>query len=102
LTLHGASSIFVVHARLDTRTGGRSGLARLAAAWQIGQGLLAGALASPLSIPILFSAAVNLAELWRLRSRDALREKLTRVGVRTLAYAIAHMVLTIVVLWPRV
>jgi hypothetical protein len=101
LTLHGLASIFVVHARLDARSGSRSGLARLAAWWQGAQLIAAAALASALSFPIVFSAIVNLAELWRLRSPQALKEKLTHVGFRTLAYAIAHMILTIVVLWPR-
>jgi hypothetical protein len=101
LSLHGLASILVVHARLDARSGSRSGLVRIAVLWQAGQLVAAAALASALAFPVAFSAVVNLAELWRLRSPQALREKLTHVGFRTLAYAIAHMILTIVVLWPR-
>lgn len=100
LTLHGLASIFVVHARLDARAGARGGLLKWAVSWQTVQLLIAAGAASPVSIPLAFSSAVNLAELWRLRSPAALREKLTRVGVRTLLYAIAHMGLTIAVLWP--
>lgn len=102
LTAHAAASILVVHARLRARAAagaGAGGTGIAASAAQVLQ-LVAAVAAGWLAAPLLFSALANAAELWRLRSPQALREPLTRVGYRTLAAALTHMALAIYVLWP--
>ena len=48
-----------------------------------------------LAVPMFFSVAVNAFELRRLHTT----EPLTRVGLRTLAFSLAHTALAIAVLW---
>jgi hypothetical protein len=101
LSAHAGASILAVHARLDARAGRSARKAVRRAAWaaqalECGAALTAGRLA----LPLVFSALANAAELWRLRSPDALREPLTRVGFRTLAVALLHMAAAVYALWP--
>ncbi|MBA3973418.1 MAG: hypothetical protein C0504_04265 [Candidatus Solibacter sp.] len=109
LSLHGVAAILVVHARLARRIGLRSGappssLARQYA-FQIAQIPAAAALAfvhPALALPPLFTLAAHIMELRRLTSIDALGEPLSRVGFRTLAIAILHLLLTMACFWPAI
>lgn len=101
LSLHGVAAILVVHTRLERRIGLRSAppssLVRQYA-YQCAQIPAAAALAIlhlALALPPLFTLAVHILELRRLTSSDALGESLTRVGRRTLAVAILHLLLTL-------
>jgi hypothetical protein len=104
LALHAIASILVVRSRLEQRSGSRAGLIRTWA-WTVLaiQGCLAIALLlreePGLALVIGFSTVVNALELWRLRSRGALAEPLTRVGFRTLGASLAHSIFTVAVLW---
>ena len=106
LSGHAMASIPVVHARLRARAGRKSDRVErpwLAYAGQAGQLAAAGAVAMVewrLAVPLMASALANEIELWRLRTPAHLEEALTRVGYRTLAVALLHMVLTITCLWP--
>ncbi len=106
LSGHAMASIPVVHARLRARAGRKSDRVErpwLAYAGQAGQLAAAGAVAMVewrLAVPLMASALANGIELWRLRTPANLEEALTRVGYRTLAVALLHMVLTITCLWP--
>ena len=101
LSAHASASILAVHARLDARAGRSARKAVRRAAW-VAQALECGAAlaAGRLAFPLVLSAVANTAELWRLRSPEALREPLTRVGFRTLAVALLHMAAAVFALWP--
>lgn len=101
MSLHGASAVFVVHARLAARAGrGAEPMRRAwmaqwaqapAAAWLWAQG---GAW-----VPVAFSMAANGIELLRLKNARNLQEPLRRVGWRTLAASVAHGALCVAALW---
>lgn len=109
LSLHGVAAILVVHARLERRIGLRSAtppssLARQHA-YQFAQLPAAAALAflhPALALPPLFTVAVHVLELRRLTSIDVLGEPLNRVGLRTLAVAILHLLLTVACFRPAI
>ncbi len=100
LTLHSVAAIFVVHARLARRTkDARPAFAnavRISAAQLALAAAVAFAAGIRLAAPMLFSVALNAIELRRLRTA----ERLTRVGVRTLSFSLAHTALAIAALWP--
>lgn len=108
LTLHGAVSVLCVHARLQMRIAGArpiSGSPRRPAlqgtCLQFLAAVPVAALGSPLlALPIVFSGVVHAFELLRLSSAANVRERLQRVGFRMLGISLAHMALTILVLWP--
>ncbi len=99
LTLHSVTAIFVVHARLARRTKqARHAFAnamRMDAAQLALAATVAFAAGIRLAAPMFFSVALNAFELRRLRTA----EPLTRVGLRTLAFSLAHTALAIAVLW---
>ncbi|MBL8240503.1 MAG: YwiC-like family protein [Bryobacterales bacterium] len=97
LTFHGAASILTVHKRLALkRAGGQPGPRDYIAP---ALGLTAAFAAPALALPLAFSALVNLWELYRLRSPQALQEPLKHVGLRALAVSITHSLLTVAALW---
>lgn len=107
LSLHGVFAILVVHARLERRVAARNECAdprfRRHYVTQFVQIPLAGSLATihpALIIPPLFSFCAHFLELRRLNSAPGLREPLTIVGFRTLGFALIHLALSIVSLWP--
>ena len=99
LTLHNTAAIFVVHARLARRTKDAPRAFMNAVRMDAAQFAIAAAVAFAAGIrlagPMLFSVALNAFELRRLRTA----EPLTRVGLRTLAFSLAHTALAIAVLW---
>lgn len=106
LSLHGVAAILVVHARLERRIGLRSAtpLSSMGRqyAYQFTQIPAAAALAflhPALALPPLFTLAVHILELRRLSSPNALGEPLTRVGLRTLTFAILHLLLAMTCCW---
>lgn len=106
LSLHGVAAILVVHVRLKMKIAARSvappGLGRHYAlqALQIPAAGLLALTHPPLLLPPLFTVILHWFELRRIASPCGLNEPLTRVGLRTLAVAILHSILTIVTLWP--
>ena len=107
LALHGVTSIWVVHARLECRVASRNSLG----SQQLRNHYTAQAIQLPimallaysypaLVVPPLFSISAHLLELRRLNSAPGLREPLTRVGFRTLGIALIHLALSIASLWP--
>lgn len=112
--LHSLSGIFAVHTRLDAMAAARNpeklGAAAVAmrrktiALQGINLVVAAGlAMAGYVSfaIPVVLSVLMAASELFRLSRTDALKEPLKHVGWRSLALAITHTVVTIVVLWGR-
>jgi hypothetical protein len=107
LSLHGIASILVVHTRLQARTASRGGPPPaprngplLLQSLQLLPAAALALLDPLLLLPPLFSLLANLLELLRLRRPAALSEPLVRVGLRTLALSIAHLLVTIACLWP--
>jgi hypothetical protein len=107
LTVQGVASILVVHARLKRRVAARStsgppetGSALALQSFQVPVAAALVTLHWPLAFPALFSFIASLLEIRRIYSDSGAREPLTRVGRRTLAYAILHMAVTIAALWP--
>jgi hypothetical protein len=107
LTLHGIVSVLSVHARLEMRIAtSRAGggyprrVAACAAVLQLLAAIPAALLLGfPVAIPLLFSSAVHAVELVRLASPSNVRERLQRVGLRMLAYSLAHMAIAVAALW---
>jgi hypothetical protein len=97
LTLHGASSILTIHARLALKRtpGGKPPLTAYTTP------LLSVALAFVAPAPMLFSAAANVWELLRLRRPATLMEPLKQVGFRALAVSITHSILAVAAFWNR-
>ncbi len=110
VVLHGVVAVLSVHARLEMRiAAARStvadprGPATIATILQFISAFPLGLYAGwPLAIPIVFSSAIHGIELGRLASPQNIRERLQRVGFRTLAVSLAHTILTVIVLWPLV
>ena len=107
ILLHGCATIFVIRARLHARSKpveGRQNPHILPAVLaQSVQVLLAIAVVGGgqpwLSGPLLFSAGTNLAELVLQRQQGGLAESVHRVGWRTLATAVLHAAISVLVLW---
>jgi uncharacterized membrane protein YciS (DUF1049 family) len=113
LTLHAATSILVVHTRLQriaARRNAAQGIpippasharsAVLAATAQLVAAAAAWVSGHPaLSLPFAFSAAANALELYRLNRPNTLDEPLKKVGYRALATSLVHMTLTVATLW---
>lgn len=106
LTLHAAASILVVHARLARKSAARSAPEPSSFRTDLGRQFLpfpaALALAAfhwPLALPAAYSMAAGVWEVRRICGEGGLQEPLTRVGIRTLASSLVHMLLTIGALW---
>jgi hypothetical protein len=114
LTVHAAAAILIVHERLR-RIAARKASATNASTHPqgIGRGVafvplalvLAAAISvvlSPVSLwaPLLCSAAFVAWEQFRFVRPQGLDEALRNVGFRTLGASIAHLCVTLVILWP--
>jgi len=97
LSLHGVGAILVVHARLDAKAARKAS----PAAWifPCAQAAAGALLGWKLAAPMLLSALLTGGELLRLRRPSGLKEPLRNVGFRTLAVALSHAAMTMVVLW---
>jgi hypothetical protein len=104
LAAHGVASIPIVHARLELRARAATADGLRRSALFVQGGSLAAALAvlpfwPPATLPLVFSAVANFAELHRLRAPGALREPMRRVGFRLLGISLVHTAITVAVLW---
>ena len=109
LAFHGLISVLSVHARLEMRIAtarpGRAGDPRRAAFYAT---FLQFAAAIPfaiyqgpaLALPLVLSSSIHAIELFRLSNAANVRERLQRVGFRMLGLSLAHMAVTVIVLWP--
>lgn len=106
--LHGAAAIQLVHERLEHRIAARAGSGAsldsrpffTAVGLQLAGGLALAAFDWRWLLPPLVSSLYALAEWRTLSRRETLREPLVRVGWRTLAFAVFHMLLAIAAFWP--
>lgn len=106
--LHSSSAIQLVHERLERRTAARDAGAAppdsrplLAAVGCQLAGGAALAFVQPLwLLPPVLSSAFALFEWRRLRRSEVLREPLTRVGWRTLAFSALHLGASVLAFWP--
>lgn len=105
--LHGAAAIQLVHERLERRVAARAESGPFpssrpffaAVAFQLAGGLALSFFDWRWLLPPLFSSLCALAEKRILHRREALREPLARVGWRTLALAVVHMLIAIAAFW---
>jgi hypothetical protein len=108
LALHGLMSVLCVHARLEMRIAAarpdRGKDPRRAAFYATLLQFTAVPLAiykgPALALPLLLSTAAQAIELFRLSNAANVREPLQLVGFRMLGLSLAHMVLTVIVVWP--
>lgn len=106
--LHGAVVIQLVHERLQRRIAARGAAGPLrdskvfpgAVCVQLAAGAALAFLDWRWFLPPLFSSLYALAERRTLRRTETLREPLTRVGWRTLALSVFHLLLSIAAFWP--
>ncbi len=105
LSLHFLTGIFLVHARLDKRTGKPTAATMQRYAWFcIAANVLCGAAGLALGDarilpPLWLSAAMSLGELWWMQRPLSLKEPLKRVGLRALTVSLVHTVVVIAALW---
>lgn len=105
LSLHFLTGIFLVHARLDKRTGKPTAAQMQRYAWLcIALSFACGAAGYTLGVarilpPLWLSAAISIGELWWIGRPQSLKEPLKRVGLRALTASLIHTVVTIVALW---
>ncbi|MBL8173872.1 MAG: YwiC-like family protein [Bryobacterales bacterium] len=105
LSLHFLTGIFLVHARLDKRTGKPSAAAMQRYAWFcIAANFVCGAAAAalgdwPVLLPLWLSAAVSIGEIWWMSRPASLKEPLKRVGLRALTVSLIHTLVAIAALW---
>ena len=109
LAFHGLISVLSVHARLEMRIAsarpGRGEDPRRAAFYatlfQFAAAIPVAIYKGPaLALPLVLSTAIHAIELVRLSNAGNIRERLQRVGFRTLSLSLAHTALTLIVLWP--
>lgn len=105
LSLHFLTGIFLVHARLDKRTGKPTAAVMQRYAWFcIAMNMACGAAGWALGDarilpPLWLSAAVSLGEMWWMSRPASLKEPLKRVGLRALTVSLVHTVVAIAALW---
>lgn len=105
LSLHFLTGIFLVHARLDKRTGKPTSASMQRYAWFcIAANILCGVAGWGLGDtrilpPLWLSAAVSIGELWWISRPASLKEPLKRVGLRALTVSLVHTIVAIAALW---
>ncbi len=100
LSAHAVAAILIVHARLEMKSHKESARKTLGLAIGLQAVAIIAAvglcwIASPLWIPVGFSALVNLMELRRLRNPQSLSEPLKQLGLRLLGASVAHTIVTV-------
>lgn len=105
LSLHFLTGIFLVHARLDKRTGKpTASTMQRYALFCIGVNVACGAAGlafgdARILPPLWLSAAISAGELWWMSRPASLKEPLKRVGWRALTASLVHTAAAIIALW---
>jgi hypothetical protein len=101
LSLHFLTGIFLVHARLDKRTGKPTAASMQRYAWFcIAANILCGAAGWAFGeTRILPPLWLSIGELWWMGRPASLKEPLKRVGLRALTVSLVHTIVAIAALW---